>query len=126
MNTRHCFALDLKNDRKLIEAYKKHHKAAQVWSEIIASIKGAGIEELDIYLVGNRLFMIMLVNSSVSFEAKQAADLANPKVVEWEQLMWQFQQQLPWAKGDEKWVLMDNVFTFNSHSESSSHVAINT
>ncbi len=111
MAARHCFALDLKDDPKLIETYKKYHQVDQVWPEIVASIKGAGIEELDIYLVGNRLFMIMVVNDSFSFEAKQAADLANPKVVGWEQLMWQFQQQLPWAKGDEKWLLMDNIFT---------------
>ena len=111
MTTRHCFALDLKNDPKLIEAYKKHHQADQVWPEIVASIKGAGIDELDIYLVGNRLFMIMLVNDSFSFEAKQLADLADPKVVEWEQLMWQFQQHLPWASDDDKWLLMDNIFT---------------
>jgi len=111
MTIRYCFALDLKDDPKLIERYKKYHQTDQVWPEIVASIKGAGIEELDIYLVGNRLFMIMVVNDSFSFEAKQAVDLSNPKVVEWEQLMWQFQQQLPWAKGGEKWLLMDNIFT---------------
>ncbi|MCJ8293826.1 MAG: L-rhamnose mutarotase [Colwellia sp.] len=111
MTTRHCFTLDLKDDPKLIETYKKHHQAEQVWPEIVTSIKGAGIEELDIFLVGNRLFMIMVVNNSFSFEAKKMADLADSKVVEWEQLMWRFQQQLPWAKGDDKWLLMDNVFT---------------
>lgn len=114
MNTRHCFALDLKEEPELIESYKKHHQTANVWPEIISSIKGAGIEELDIFLVGNRLFMIMVVNEKFSFEAKTASDLANPKVVAWEQLMWKFQQQLPWAKGDEKWLLMDNIFTLSS------------
>ncbi|MCC4831824.1 L-rhamnose mutarotase [Shewanella sp. 10N.7] len=111
MTTRHCFALDLKNNPKLIEEYKRYHLPGGVWPEIIQSIKGAGIEALDIYLVGNRLFMIMDVNNNFSFEAKQAADLSNPKVVEWEQVMWQFQQQLPWAKGDEKWLQMESIFT---------------
>ncbi len=111
MTTRHCFALDLKDDPKLIAEYKKYHKAEEVWPEIIASIKGSGIEKLDIYLVGNRLFMIMDVNADFSFETKQQTDLANEQVVEWEKLMWTFQQQLPWAKGDEKWLLMDNIFT---------------
>ncbi|QBY03562.1 L-rhamnose mutarotase [Thalassotalea sp. HSM 43] len=110
MTTRYCFALDLKDDSALIAEYRKYHSPEGVWPEIIDSIKDSGIEALDIYLVGNRLFMIMDVNDSFSFEAKQQADLSNPKVVEWEQLMWVFQQQLPWAKGDEKWLLMDKIF----------------
>ncbi|WP_068545524.1 L-rhamnose mutarotase [Thalassotalea crassostreae] len=111
MTTRHCFALDLKDDPNLIAEYKKHHSASNVWPEIIDSIKGAGIELLDIYLVGNRLFMIMEVNDSFSFEDKKKSDENNPKVVAWEDLMWTFQQQLPWAKGNEKWLLMDKIFT---------------
>lgn len=109
MTTRYCFALDLKDDPTLIEAYKKHHK--DVWPEILTSIRDSGIEAIEIYLVGNRMFMIMEVNDEFSFAAKQAADLANPKVVEWEDLIWTFQQKLPWAKGDEKWLLMDQIFT---------------
>jgi L-rhamnose mutarotase len=111
MTTRHCFALDLKDDPKLIAEYKNYHTLQGVWPEILASIKDSGIEALDIYLVGNRLFMVMDVNDCFSFDAKQQSDLNNPKVVKWEELMWQFQQQLPWAKGDEKWLLMDNIFT---------------
>lgn len=109
MTKRHCFALDLKDDPALIEEYKAYHQ--NVWPEIIASIKDSGIEQADIYLVGNRLFMIIDVNDEFTFEAKQAADLSNNKVVEWEDLMWTFQQQLPWATGDEKWLLMDKIFT---------------
>ena len=70
MTTRHCFALDLKDDPKLIETYKKYHRPEGVWPAILASIKQAGIENLDIYLVGNRLFMIMDVDDSFSFEKK--------------------------------------------------------
>jgi len=109
MTARHCFALDLKDDADLICQYKKYHE--KVWPEIIDSIKTAGIEQAEIYLLGNRLFMILEVNEDFCFEAKQASDLSNPKVVEWEQLMWEFQQQLPWATGDEKWLLMDKIFT---------------
>ena len=109
MTQRHCFALDLKDDPALIEEYKAYHQ--NVWPEIIASIKDSGIEQADIYLVGNRLFMIIEVNNDFTFEAKEAADLSNEKVVEWEELMWTFQQKLPWATGNEKWLLMDKIFT---------------
>ncbi len=111
MNNRYCFALDLKDEPTLIEKYIKYHSPDAIWPEVLDSIKVAGIEKLDIYLIGNRLFMIMDVNKGFSFIAKAAADLRNENVIAWETLMSTFQQRLPWAKGDEKWVLMDNIFT---------------
>lgn len=106
---RYCLALDLKDDPALIAAYEEQHK--KVWPQIISSIKESGIEVLDIYRTGNRLFMIIDANTDFSFEKKSAADKANPKVQEWEELMWKFQQALPGAKPGEKWVLMDKIFT---------------
>jgi L-rhamnose mutarotase len=60
--------------------------------------------------VFNRLFMIMEVDDSFSFNKKGAMDAANPKVQEWEQLMWKYQQALPGSKPGEKWVLMNKIF----------------
>lgn len=105
---RHCFALDLIDDPELIEAYKKYH--TKVWPGIISSIKKSGIQELEIYLISNRLFMIMEVDVSFSFEMKASMDLMNPEVQEWESLMWKYQQALPCAKKGEKWILMDKIF----------------
>lgn len=106
---RYALALDLKDDAKLIAEYEQYHQA--VWPEILDSIQSSGIEVLDIYRTGNRLFMIMEVNDTFSFEAKGAADAANPKVQEWEELMWKYQQALPLAKPGEKWILMDKIFS---------------
>ncbi|KAA3633296.1 MAG: L-rhamnose mutarotase [Bacteroidetes bacterium] len=106
--TKYCWALDLKDDENLIQEYRAYHQA--VWPEIITSIKDAGIEELEIYAVGNRLFMIMMVNETFSFERKSAMDAANPMVQEWETLMWKYQQALPVAREGEKWVLMEKIF----------------
>ena len=105
---RYCLTLDLINNEKLIEEYKQYHQS--VWPEVKESISSSGIENLEIYLLGNRLFMIMEVNESFSFDEKAKADLANPKVQEWETLMWKFQQALPGAKPGEKWILMDQIF----------------
>ena len=107
---KYCFALDLKDDPDLIAGYERYHAPGGVWPEIIDSIKSAGIEVLDIYRTGNRLFMIMEVSEDFSFEKKADSDAANPKVQAWEELMWKFQQPLPWAKENEKWVLMKNIF----------------
>jgi L-rhamnose mutarotase len=106
---RYCLALDLKDDPALISEYEDYHR--QVWPEIVESIKQAGVQHLDIYRTGNRLFMIMEVDQGFSLEQKAAADAGNAKVMEWETLMWKFQHPLPWAKPGEKWVLMENIFS---------------
>ena len=66
MNRRYCLTLDLKDDAKLIAEYKRYHK--KIWPEITKSIKEAGIEDLEIYLHGTRMFMIMEVSENFSFE----------------------------------------------------------
>jgi len=103
-----CLALDLIEDEALIAQYKAHHQA--VWPEVLKSIKVGGIHLLNIYCVGNRLFMIIEADESFSFEKKAAIDAGNEKVQEWEELMWKFQQALPWAKPGQKWMLMDKIF----------------
>ncbi len=103
-----CLALDLKDDQNLMAEYKAYHQ--NVWPEIIYSIKDSGITVLDIYCVGNRMFMIIEANADFSFEKKSALDTNNPKVQEWEELMWKFQQALPWAKSGEKWMIMEKIF----------------
>jgi len=108
---RHCFTLDLKDDPKLIADYEEYHKS--VWPEILQSIREAGIEQMEIYRINDRLFMIMEVNDDFSFEKKQQKDEANKKVQEWEELMWKYQQALPGSKSGEKWRLMDKIFTLN-------------
>ncbi len=108
MNRRYCLTLDLKDDPALIAEYKRYHE--RIWPEITRTIRDAGILDLEIYLLGTRMFMIMEVDQSFSFEAKAAADRENPKVQEWEQLMWGFQQPLAQAQPGEKWVLMERIF----------------
>ena len=107
---RFCFSCDLKNEPDLIAAYKEYHASGKVWPEITKSILDAGIIDMEIYLTGNRMFMIMEVDDSFDGILKAEADVNNPKVQEWEKLMWKFQQQLPWAKGDEKWIEMEKIF----------------
>lgn len=108
MTRRYCLTLDLKDDAQLIAQYKQYHE--KIWPEITRSIRDAGVEDLELYLLGTRLFMIMEVNEDFSFEAKAAADRANPKVQEWEELMWRFQKPLPQANPGEKWIVMDRIF----------------
>lgn len=108
MKRRFCLTLDLNDDPKLIAEYKRHHE--QVWPEIVQSIKDSGIEDLEIYLLGTRMFMIMEVRNDFSFAAKAESDGRNTKVQEWENLMWKFQKALPGAEPGEKWIQMERIF----------------
>ena len=107
---RYCLALDLKDDPKLIAEYERWHKTENSWPEIRKSILDAEILDMQIYRTGNRLFMIMETSDHYDAEKKRQMDALNPKVQEWEQLMWIFQQPLPWAKDNEKWVIMEQIF----------------
>jgi L-rhamnose mutarotase len=114
-SSRHCLTLDLKDDPALIAAYKEHHRS--IWPEIAASIRQAGILDMEIYLLGTRMFMIMEVDKSFSFERKLKMDSDNPKVREWEEFMWKFQQSLPQARPGEKWLRMERIFKLSPQPE---------
>ena len=105
---RYCFALDLKDDPTLISEYKAYHE--NVWPEIKKSILDSGVISMDIYIAGNRLFMIMDTTDTFDLQEKANRDSTNPRVLEWEKLMWNYQKPLPFAKPGEKWVLMDKIF----------------
>ena len=62
--TRHCFATDLKDNPELIEKYKMYHKPGNGFPAVAKSIRDAGIVEMEIYLIANRLFMIMEVDDN--------------------------------------------------------------
>ena len=108
---RHCLALDLKDDPQLIEKYEDYHR--DVWPEILQSIKESGIQEMQIYRVGNRMFMIIDVDDDFSFEKKSEIDAKYPENEKWEELMWNYQQALPFANPGEKWLPMKKVFQTN-------------
>lgn len=108
MNRRFCLTLDLHKDPQLIAEYRRYHE--RIWPEITDSIRNSGIEDMEIYLLGTRMFMIMEVNEKFSFEKKAKTDQLNPKVQEWEELMWKFQQPLPEAGPGEKWLPMERIF----------------
>jgi len=105
---RYCLTLDLKDDLTLIAEYERYHEA--IWPEIRESITGSGITGMEIYRFDTRLFMIMEVDDTFSFERKGQMDAGNAKVQEWEDLMWNYQQPLKKAMKGEKWVLMNKIF----------------
>lgn len=105
---RYCLALDLKDDPALIAEYERYHEA--VWPEVLQSLREAEITDMEIYRVENRLVLVMDTADDFSLDRKADMDAANPKVQEWETLMWRYQQALPSAQPGQKWVPMKRVF----------------
>ena len=105
---RYYLALDLKDDPEMIAEYEAHHR--KISSEILKTIKDSGVARMEVFRAGNRMFMIMEVADTFSFDEKDKMDRSNPAVQEWENLMWKYQQALPFAKTGEKWVLMKKIF----------------
>jgi L-rhamnose mutarotase len=106
----YCLTLDLHDNPDLIAEYKWHHQHENMWPEVADSILGQGVLSEKIYLLGTRMVMVLQTTDDFSFAAKTAADRANPRMREWEALMWKYQKPLPGAAPGEKWALMENIF----------------
>jgi L-rhamnose mutarotase len=107
---RYCLALELKNDPALIKEYRHWHDSKNIWPEIPKGIREVGITDMEIYLVGTKLFMIMEAGADFDFD-KQMAKLADlPRQKEWEAFVSKFQKSSPDAKSSEKWKMMERIF----------------
>ncbi len=107
---RYCQTLELKDNPELIAEYVKRHNQEHYWPEIGEGIRSVGILEMEIYLLGTTLFMV--VETPLDFEWDDAFDkLAKlPRQAEWEEYMSIFQQTKPGATSSEKWKQMDRIF----------------
>ena len=107
---RFCRTLDLKDNPQLIAEYRRRHTQDGVWKEVLDGIRQVGILEMEIYILGTRLFMI--VETPVDFDWESAmAQLAQlPRQQEWEDYMSGFQKAQPGSSADEKWQMMERMF----------------
>ena len=107
---RYVQTMDLKDDPQLIAEYKRRHSQAEAWPEILAGIREVGILDMQIFILGTRL--VMIVETPVDFEWDLAmARLATlPRQQEWEDYMAIFQQCAEGATSDEKWQMMERMF----------------
>ncbi len=107
------YCLDLKDDPDTIAGYRKWHAPGAVPVAVNRSIRDAGIDALEIFLAGNRLVMLLTPGPGFDPVKKAAADAASPDVQAWETLMWDFQQALPFAAPDQKWVAMEKIYALS-------------
>lgn len=123
MSVRHVFTLNLRDDSALVEAYLRHHRS--VWPEVQASLLRVGVEEMDIYVLGRRLVMIVEMRDGLDYRTAFASHAASsPRVAEWERLMKTLQEPVPDARVGEWWAAMQPVFHLDRRSIESEEPAI--
>lgn len=111
-----CLALDLVDDGALIAEYECWHTPGNVPPAVIQSIRDTGIENMEIFRAGDRMFMIMGASGEYDASTKARANAANAAVVEWTKRTKQYQKPVPAAGHDGTWIEMNRVFRLVDHS----------
>jgi len=112
---RHVLTADLRDDPAAIDAYKKHHR--QVWPEVLDSLKRAGIEDMQIFVLERRLVMIVETRTGLELHRAFATHHETPgRVAEWEALMLSLLRPPPGSKPGEWWTQMQPVFHLQNAS----------
>ena len=107
---RYCQTLSLRDNPELIEAYRKAHSKEESWPEIRAGIREVGILEMEIYILGSKLFMIVVTPLNFDWDKAMAKLATLPRQAEWEEYVAKFQQCAEGATSDEKWQMMERMF----------------
>ena len=102
--------LEISDDPELMEQYRKWHSEEYHWKEIRDGIRQVGILEMEIYMMGNKL--VMIVDTPADFQWEEAMNrLASlPRQAEWEAFVSKFQGCAADARSDEKWQPMERMF----------------
>ncbi|SMO54390.1 L-rhamnose mutarotase [Fodinibius sediminis] len=114
---RYCKTLTLKDDPELIEKYKAAHARENFWPEITRGMKEVGILDMELYLLGNRLFMIMDTVPDFDHEKGMEALAQKPRQGEWESFVSQFQQAGKDNSAGDKWRLMERIYEMEQQQE---------
>lgn len=114
---RYCKTLTLKDDPALIEEYKKVHAMGKAWPEITQGMKDIGILDMEIYIHGNQLFMIM--DTVLAFDHDQAMEelAGKPRQAEWEAYVSKFQNTSEDVSAADKWQLMERIYKMDQQKE---------
>ena len=119
---RHVLTLNLKDDPAIVDAYMRHHR--DVWPEVQASLLHVGVEQMDIYLLGRRLVMVVEMRDGLDYrDAFKAHVSSSQRVAEWERLMKALQEPAVEAGAGEWWAVMEPVFHLEQGEPAIAHVA---
>ncbi|UCC98990.1 MAG: L-rhamnose mutarotase [Phycisphaerales bacterium] len=114
---RYCKSLELQDDPALIEEYKKLHAMGAGWPEITAGMKEVGIVDMEIYISGATLFMIMDTKGDFDHEQAMARLATLPRQAEWEALVSKYQKTQADASAKEKWRLVERIYKMDQEQQ---------
>ena len=103
-----ALALCLQDDAAKIETYKREHR--RVWPEVIAKLHDVGVERMQIFLIGRRLFMYLDTTDDFEPRSAFANVMEDPKSREWNEWMMTLQEKAPEAAPTDWWAPMERVF----------------
>ena len=110
ISKRYCKCIELKDDPELIEEYKKLHAMGGAWPEISSGMKEVGILDMEIYISGTTLFMIMDTKADFNHEEAMAKLAALPRQAEWEALVSKYQKTSSELSAGQKWILLERIY----------------
>lgn len=102
--------LDLHDDPEMIAAYRHYHSREGIWPEILQGIKDSGVLEMDIFLLGTHLVMLVTLAEEDDWDAVMQRMASQPRQAEWEAFVAQWQRASAGASSDEKWQMMERIF----------------
>lgn len=102
--------LTLNSDEEARREYIKWHSEEYNWKEIRDGIREVGILEMEIYILGNLLVMIVDAPADFNWDEAMARLATLPRQAEWEAFVSQFQGCSANATSDEKWKMMERMF----------------
>ena len=103
--------LNLQNDVDKIAAYKSAHLA--VWPAVTDRLRECGIQEMQIFVRGTRMFMYVVTDDDFDPARDFARINEDPASARWNALMADLQARSPEANPDEWWAPMEQVFDLN-------------
>ena len=107
---RYCQTLELRDNPELIKEYRCRHSREHAWREILDGIRQVGILEMELYILGTRLFMIVETPLDFDWDTAMARLATLPRQAEWEDYMAEFQLVKQGLSSAEKWQLMERMF----------------
>ena len=107
---RYVQTMDLKDDPQLIAEYRRRHSKAESWKEIRDGIQEVGILDMQIFIFGTRLVMIVETPTDFNWDSAMTRLATLPRQQEWEDYMAVFQKCAEGATSNEKWQMMDRIF----------------
>ncbi|MDE5997468.1 MAG: L-rhamnose mutarotase [Muribaculaceae bacterium] len=107
---RYCQILEITDDPEMIRLYRECHSQEKAWKEIRDGIRSVGILEMELYIFGNKVVMIVETPLDFKWESAMAKLAGLPRQAEWEAFVAKFQGCDANATSDQKWQLMDRMF----------------